>query len=91
MGCYLKLQEKSDVETADKSDTGPAADHNRQTVTGGVRFNAREVLNSVLGILDQGLKDIADARDSVIDTTKNGTADVSWLKVQFSFLCFLVQ
>ena len=49
---------------------------------GGVGPGAREVLNKVLGILEQGLRDIARARDTVIDTSKRNIADVSWIKVK---------
>ena len=49
---------------------------------GGVGTGAREVLNKVLGILEQGLRDIARARDTVIDTSKRNIADVSWIKVK---------
>ena len=40
------------------------------------------MLNKVLGILGQGLRDIARARDTVIDTSKRNIADVSWIKVK---------
>ncbi len=49
---------------------------------GGVSSGAREVLNKVLDILEQGLRDIARARDTVIDTGKRNIADVSWIKVK---------
>ena len=49
---------------------------------GGVAPGAREVWNKVLAILEQGLRDIARARDTVIDTSKRNIADVSWIKVK---------
>ncbi len=52
---------------------------------GGVSSGAREVLNKVLDILEQGLRDIAKARDTVIDTGKRNIADVSWIKVKALF------
>lgn len=52
------------------------------TVTlGGVGTGVRDILNKVLSILEQGLIDIARARDAVIDTNKRNIADVSWIKV----------
>ena len=52
------------------------------TVTmGGVGTAVRDILNKVLSILEQGLIDIARARDAVIDTNKRNIADVSWIKV----------
>lgn len=52
---------------------------------GGVSTGAREVLNKVLDILEQGLRDIAKARDTVIDTSTRNIADVSWIKVKGHF------
>ena len=49
---------------------------------GGVNTGTREVLNKVLDILEQGLRDITRARDTVIDTNKRDIADVSWIKVK---------
>lgn len=49
---------------------------------GGVNTSTREVLNKVLDILEQGLRDIIRARDTVIDTNKRDIADVSWIKVK---------
>lgn len=49
---------------------------------GGVNTGTREVLNKVLDILEQGLRDIIRARDTVIDTNKRNIADVSWIKVK---------
>lgn len=45
----------------------------------------RDILNKALEILEQGLRDVAKARDTVIDTKKRNIADVSWIKVN-SFL-----
>lgn len=58
-------------------------DYSKQmTVTlGGVGTGVRDILNKVLSILEQGLIDIARARDAVIDTNKRNIADVSWIKV----------
>lgn len=58
-------------------------DYSKQmTVTlGGVGTGVRDTLNKVLSILEQGLIDIARARDAVIDTNKRNIADVSWIKV----------
>ena len=53
------------------------------TITmGGVGTGVRDILNKVLGILEQGLRDVARARDAVIDTSKRNIADVSWIKVK---------
>lgn len=41
----------------------------------------RDILNKALEILEQGLRDVAKARDTVIDTKKRNIADVSWIKV----------
>ena len=49
---------------------------------GGVSTGTREVLNKVLEALEQGLRDITRARDTVIDTRKRDIADVSWIKVK---------
>jgi len=49
---------------------------------GGVNTGQREVLNKVLDILEQGLRDITSARDTVIDTSKRNIADISWIKVR---------
>ena len=49
---------------------------------GGVGTGVRDILNKVLGILEQGLRDVARARDAVIDTSKRNIADVSWIKVK---------
>ena len=73
----------------DKAATGPTplksllTDYSKQmTVTmGGVGTGVRDILNKVLSILEQGLIDIARARDAVIDTNKRNIADVSWIKV----------
>ena len=84
------MQEKTEAEPSEKPATGPGpltslfTDYNKQiTVTlGGVNTGTREVLNKVLDILDQGLRDITRARDTVIDTNKRDIADVSWIKVK---------
>lgn len=84
------MQEKTEAEPSEKPATGPGpltslfTDYNKQiTVTmGGVNTGTREVLNKVLDILDQGLRDIIRARDTVIDTNKRDIADVSWIKVK---------
>lgn len=87
---FLTLQEKTEAEPLEKPATGPGpltslfTDYNKQiTVTmGGVNTGTREVLNKVLDILEQGLRDITRARDTVIDTNKRDIADVSWIKVK---------
>ena len=84
------VQEKTEGESPEKPATGPGplrslfTDASKQMAVamGGVNMGAREVLNKVLGILDQGLRDIARARDTVIDTRKRNIADVSWIKVK---------
>ena len=84
------MQAKTEAEPSEKPATGPGpltslfTDYNKQiTVTlGGVNTGTREVLNKVLDILDQGLRDITRARDTVIDTNKRDIADVSWIKVK---------
>ena len=54
------------------------------TITmGGVGTGVRDILNKVLDILERGLRDVARARDAVIDTSKRNIADVSWIKVNF--------
>jgi len=86
----LPLQEKTEAELSEKPATGPGpltslfTDYSKQmTVTmGGVSTGQREVLNKVLDILEQGLRDITSARDTVIDTSKRNIADVSWIKVR---------
>ena len=85
----MTWQEKTEAEPTEKP-TGPGpltslfTDYNKQmTVTmGGVNSGTREVLNKVLDILEQGLRDITRARDTVIDTNKRDIADVSWIKVK---------
>jgi len=84
------LQEKTEAELSEKPATGPGpltgllTDSSKQmTVTmGGVNTGPREVLNKVLDILEQGLRDITRARDTVINTSKRNIADVSWIKVR---------
>lgn len=49
---------------------------------GGVNIGIREVLNKVLDILEQGLRDIIRVRDIVIDINKRDIVDVSWIKVK---------
>ena len=49
---------------------------------GGASTGTREVLNKALEVLEQGLRDITRARDTVIDTNKRNIADVSWIKVK---------
>ena len=77
---------------SEKPATGPKplrslfTDYSKQMVItmGGLGTGVRDILNKVLGILEQGLKDVAKARDTVIDTSKRNIADVSWLKVTCS-------
>ena len=86
----LNLQEKTEAEPSEKPATGPGpltslfTDYNKQMTVamGGVNTGTREVLNKVLDILEQGLRDITRARDTVIDTNKRDIADVSWIKVK---------
>lgn len=49
---------------------------------GGVNIGIREVLNKVLDILEQGLRDIIRVCDIVIDINKRDIVDVSWIKVK---------
>ena len=56
---------------------------------GGVGTGVRGILSKVLGILEQGLIDIARSRDAVIDTNKRNIADVSWIKVNRLFSTFI--
>ena len=84
------MQEKTEAEATEKPATGAGplknlfTDYSKQmTVTmGGVNTGTREVLKKLLDILEQGLRDIARARDTVIDTSKRNIADVSWIKVK---------
>ncbi|XP_027049490.1 cilia- and flagella-associated protein 54-like [Pocillopora damicornis] len=81
-------QEKAEGESPEKPAMGPGSlrslftDVSQQMIVamGGVSVGVREVLNKVLGILDQGLRDITKARDTVIDTRKRNIADISWIK-----------
>ena len=84
------MQEKNEAELSDKPASGPGplrglfTDYSKQMTVamGGVITGTREVLNKVLDILEQGLRDIARARDTVIDTSKRNIADISWIKVK---------
>ena len=86
----LTMQEKAEGESPEKPAMGPGSlrslftDVSQQMMVamGGVSVGVREVLNKVLGILDQGLRDITKARDTVIDTRKRNIADISWIKVR---------
>jgi len=86
----VTLQEKTEAEPSEKPATGPGpltslfTDYSKQmTATmDGVNTGPREVLNKVFDILEQGLRDITRARDTVIDTSKRNIADVSWIKVR---------
>ena len=86
----LTMQEKVEGESPEKPVMGPGSlrslftDVSQQMMVamGGVSVGVREVLNKVLGILDQGLRDITKARDTVIDTRKRNIADISWIKVR---------
>lgn len=93
---YAKFQsllclpkEKPETDALEKPATGPTpprgvlSDYNKQMIItlGGVDTGVRNILNKVLGILEQGLSDVARARDTVIDTNKRNIADVSWIKV----------
>ena len=86
----LTMQEKAEGESLEKPAMGPGSlrslftDVSQQMMVamGGVSVGVREVLNKVLGILDQGLRDITKARDTVIDTRKRNIADISWIKVR---------
>ncbi|CAH3193048.1 unnamed protein product, partial [Porites evermanni] len=81
-------QEKSETEVYEKPATGPTplrglfTDYSRQMVItlGGMGTGVRDILNKALDILEQGLRDVAKARDTVIDTKKRNIADVSWIK-----------
>lgn len=48
---------------------------------GGMGIGVRDILNKALDVLEQGLRDVVKARDTVIDTKKRNIADVSWIKV----------
>lgn len=48
---------------------------------GGMGTGVRDILNKALDVLEQGLRDVAKARDTVIDTKKRNIADISWIKV----------
>lgn len=48
---------------------------------GGMGTGVRDILNKALDVLEQGLRDVAKARDTVIDIKKRNIADVSWIKV----------
>ena len=84
------MQEKAEGEPPEKPAMGPGSlrslftDVSQQMIVamGGVSVGVREVLNKVLVILDQGLRDITKARDTVIDTRKRNIADISWIKVR---------
>ncbi|PFX16137.1 Uncharacterized protein C12orf55-like [Stylophora pistillata] len=81
-------QEKAEADLAEKLAKDPGSlrslstDASKQMIVamGGVSVGVREVLIKVLGILDQGLRDITKARDTVIDTRKRNIADISWIK-----------
>ena len=86
----LTLQEKTEAELSEKPAIGPGpltslfTDYSKQMTLamGGVITGPREVLNKVLDLLEQGLRDITRARDTVIDTNRRNIADVSWIKVR---------
>lgn len=86
----MTLQEKTEAELSEKPATGPGplrglfTNYSKQMTVamGGISTGTREVLNKVLDILEQGLRDVARARDTVIDTSTRDIADISWIKVK---------
>ena len=86
----MAWQEKTEAGLSEKpaseagSLTGLLTDYSKQMTLdmGGASTGTREVLNKALEVLEQGLRDITRARDTVIDTNKRNIADVSWIKVK---------
>ena len=92
MPTVILLQDKPAVEAADE--THVAADRPQSSSTLSTRLcavggggaaaqsGARELLSRSVEVLRQGIQDICEARDSVIDANGCYVADVSWLKVR---------